>query len=348
MPIEPSNGRARGFTLADDPFVKGRAALDAALVNDIDPALAGRLTTGLPAAGAVEVGAGVLRDLLSIEVRPDRFDRLVKVWAAKVGDAVERGDFASAGAWVQAAAAATPGRTEFSAAIGDALAALATETFLGTLLGAITEADHDDGADVLLGALGRWAAPYLIDQMAVDEPVVHRRHLVEYLSWVARADVRLVTPYVADRRWFVVRNVAIALGRAGRATAVTALAGVTTHRDERVRVEALRALAALDREATIDKVAASLDDRSGRVRHAALSLLRANPSEEVIAALAGALEAGRLDGADAKRVVAAIAERPSMRAAEALEGLAARKFAVRAGRAARDAARQALRRREAR
>ena len=55
----------------------------------------------------------------------------------------------------------------------------------------------------------------------------------------------LVGNYVYDKRWFVVRNVALVLGRVNRPRAVTFLKKASVHPDTRVRLEAIRSLGEL-------------------------------------------------------------------------------------------------------
>lgn len=348
LPSEPVDGRSPGLSVAGDPLAKGRTALDAALLTETDPTLAVRIGAEVAGNGDPRsIAIRVLRDLLAVETRPDRFRRLLRMWADEVRAAVERNDFAAADAWVGALLTAPTYPRGLDGVVATAIDELATDEVLEDLVVRVTESGDAPGAAGLIGGLGPWMVPYLIRQMAADEPVVHRRRLIEYLGWVGRRDVRLLSARVADPRWFIVRNVAIALGRTGRATAVCALAGLTGHADERVRVEALRSLAALDREETVDRIAASLGDAASRVRHAALSLLRANPSPRVVPALVAAVDRKGLDAATARRIVAVLAERVGPEAVAALRTVAGRRSPVGAGRAARDAARRALRDREA-
>jgi HEAT repeat protein len=177
--------------------------------------------------------------------------------------------------------------------------------------------------------------------MVVDDPPVNRRFLVEFLAWVGREDVRLLAAYTADPRWFVVRNVAIALGRTGRPQALPPLEALLDHPDHRVRVEALRGLFVLRRGEAVAPLIGALSDPEPRVRHAAVSLLRASPSREVVPALVGFLEERPPAPAEARRLVEVIAERSDPAVPAALTRLAERRRVLGNGRAVREAARQA-------
>jgi HEAT repeat protein len=152
----------------------------------------------------------------------------------------------------------------------------------------------------------------------------------------------LLAGLVADPRWFIVRNVAISLGRTGRPQAIPALESLLDHPDHRVRVEALRGLFTLRRGEAVAPLVAALSDPEPRVRHAAVSLLRASPSREVVSALTEMLEVRPPAPAEGRRLVEVIAERRDPATPVALERLAGRRRAVGNARAVRDAARLAL------
>ena len=193
-----------------------------------------------------------------------------------------------------------------------------------------------------MAAWGERLARYLVQGMVVDDPPVNRRFLVEFLAWVGREDVRLLAAYTADPRWFVVRNVAIALGRTGRPQAAAPLESLLDHPDHRVRVEALRGLFALRRGEAVGATVAALADPESRVRHAAVSLLRASPSPQVVGALVELLETRPPAAAEARRLVEVIAERADPAVPAALARLAGRRRTVGSARVVRDAARLAL------
>ena len=89
---------------------------------------------------------------------------------------------------------------------------------------------------------------------------------------------------------------------------------------------------------------AALHDGSLRVRQAAISLLRASPSDGVVEGVASVLESGSHDADDARRLVDVIAERRSEKARVALERLAEKRGVFAGNRPVREAARAALER----
>ena len=231
-----------------------------------------------PTVAPPDAGVAVLRDLLRIETRRPRFHRLLRVWVGKLTAAVRVGDLARAEAWMRGLVIAPTYPDEFADLVAEALDEVSEPQVLDDLVVHLAAADPPGTGAGLVAAWGERLARYLVQGMVVEEPPVNRRFLVEFLSWVGRDDVRLLAAFVADSRWFVVRNVAIALGRTGRPQAVPPLESLLDHPDHRVRVEALRGLFVLKRGEAVGSLVAALADPEPRVRHAAVSLLHASPS----------------------------------------------------------------------
>jgi HEAT repeat protein len=186
------------------------------------------------------------------------------------------------------------------------------------------------------------AVSRLVEWMAVDDPPVPRRQIVDLLALAGRRDVGGLAVHLADPRWFVVRNVCIALGRTGLSQAIEPVMSALDHDDDRVRVEALRALSSLQGEASVSLLLGALRDPSRRVRQAVASLLRASPSRLVVPGLVDVIEAGTVGSEQAVGLVELIAERRDDSVARELERLASMKRALGGRRAVREAARRAL------
>lgn len=291
-------------------------------------------------------GIGVFRDLLRLEHRPDRFRRLLRIWSGRVGGGVRSGEFAAAGLWMRALTEAPVFPEEFSSVVAGARKELSQPDLFESLVKGLAEADDLYEAAPLLGSWGEPLVEYLVGQMAVEEPVVNRRHLVDYLSLAGRGDIRLLTARLADPRWYIVRNVAIAIGRAGRTTAIPALEAALGHEDDRVRLEVLRSLAALKGDEAVPTVLGMLSDASPKVRQAAASLLRASPSPAVVPGIVDALEQGVGSAEDGRRLVEIVAARRGDDIREALQRLAGKRFALGASKAVKGAAQRALAKRE--
>jgi HEAT repeat protein len=311
-------------------------------VASLDEALVQRLAAQFADTGAPDAGVAVLRDLLRIESRRPRFHRLLRVWVGKLTAAVRAGDLARAEAWMRALVTSPTYPAEFADLVTEALDEVSDPEVLDALVVHLAAAEPPGTGSGLVAAWGERLARYLVQGMAVDEPPVNRRYLVEFLAWVGRDDVRLLAALVADPRWYIVRNVAIALGRTGRPQAIPPLESLLDHPDHRVRVEALRGLFVLRRGESVASLVGALTDAEPRVRHAAVSMLRASPSREVVSALVDLLETRPPAPAEARRLVEVIAERSDPAVAGALARLAGRKRVMGSARATRDAAREML------
>jgi hypothetical protein len=328
-----------------EQFERVRAVFHSSGSGSANVALLERVRAEFPGRGDdLHAGIGVLRDLLRVEGRPERFRRVLRVWTGKVAAAIRRGDFHAAGTWMRAVTESPVFPHEFAIHVAEAVRELSRDDLLEELVQNLAKAGDPPSAAPLVMAWGEPLVEYLVGAMTVETPPVNRRHLVEYLGMAGRADVRLLTPHLRDPRWFVVRNVATAMGRTGRDTAIPALEAVLDHGDDRVRVEVLRALAAVTENDGVSFAVAALGDESPRVRQAAVSLLRASPSDDVVDGVARVLGSGSHSADDARRLVDVIAERHSRAARAALEQLSEKRGAFSGNRTVRDAARAALER----
>jgi hypothetical protein len=309
------------------------------------PATATATVPRIPsAADHLDVGIQVLRDLLRVETRTDRVRRILRIWESKVSTAIRSREVEAAEAWLRAVVADVP--EEHADAVSASFAALSRPALIDELLQWIVDAD---ALERCTGLLAEWGDPVvrrMIELMAVDDPPVHRRHMVDVLTVIGRSDSRLLAGHVTDHRWFIVRNVAIALGKSGRLTAFPVLRTLTAHEDPRVRVEALRGLTAIDDEGAVTDLVEAFEDGDRRVRLAAVSLLRACPSRGVVVRLSAVVRSGRLGGIESVRLVEVIGERNTSAAAAALEEIASRRGHGKAPKAARRAAKQQLARRQ--
>jgi hypothetical protein len=326
----------------DDLLADAERPSDGESAESLDEALVQRLAAQFADTGSPDAGVAVLRDLLRIETRRPRFHRLLRVWVGKLTAAVRAGDLVRAEAWMRGLISAPTYPDEFADLVAEALDEVSEPQVLDELVVHLAAAEPLGAGAGLVSAWGERLARYLIQGMVVEEPPVNRRFLVEFLAWVGRDDVRLLAALVADSRWFVVRNVAIALGRTGRPQAAAPLESLLGHPDHRVRVEALRGLFVLRRGEAVGPLVAALSDPEPRVRHAAVSLLHASPSQQVVGALVELLEANPPVAAEARRLVELIAERSDPAVPAALSRLAGRRTLMGPGRVVRDTARQAL------
>lgn len=287
-------------------------------------------------------GVAVLRGLVQVENRGFRVRRLMRIWAGKVSAAIAEGRFEDAFIWVDGVGEDIAQLGAEGTGFDDAFALIATPEILAILT---TDLDGDASSPKrrLLGSLGRHAADPLIEILGEEKDLKRRRALIAALAEMAKLDPGPISAHLDDPRWYVVRNLAMVLGRAGRAHAGPALIGLLRHSDSRVRVEALRSLVATLGPDSIEQVAASLRDPEERVRGTAANLLSAMKTPAAKSRIAALLVRGDLDPEVTVELLASLESDSSDTAEEALRAVAKRRG--RAHRLARAAAKEALKER---
>ncbi len=342
-----SNGSANLDTTSvawhDEQLQRVRAVFDSVDAEAADVALRAKVLAQLPDGyGGSILGTRVFRDLIRVEHRSSRFLRLLRIWSGKIAAEVWAGDYEAAGLWMRALIEAPVFPEEFAQLVAEAMRDMSRDSLFEELVTGLISADTPDSAGPLLASWGEPLIEYLVSQITVDEPVVTRRSVVELLGMAGRGDVRHLTARLADPRWFVVRSVVTAIGKAGRVSALPALEAVAKYEDDRVRVEVLRAVGALTPDGASSGALEALGDSSPKVRQAAISLLRASSADSVVTGIVEVLEAGTGSSKDGIRLVEIIAERRGPHVREALERLTVRKLSGGVSRSVRAAARDAL------
>ncbi len=285
-----------------------------------------------------QVGFGILTDLFGLEHRTERVARLLRIWVAKVGGAIQAKDFRSAASWLEVIDGATVDKQLLDGAYYEA----ATDDVLAVLT-APGDSDRAERA-VLFEKLSRRAGARVIEQLATEEDPGRRRMLIDIVTEIARVDIGSVLPGLTDPRWYVVRNVATALGKSGRKAAGEPLARTARHDDHRVRIEALRSLVPCLGNGALDHLVGALADDHVRVRAAASALLSSLEDELVVPALNSALLNETLSVDVRVAVIETLGRRTTESALTALRTVAGSKARFSSSaRTIRSAARQALR-----
>ncbi|UCD70434.1 MAG: HEAT repeat domain-containing protein [Syntrophobacterales bacterium] len=93
-----------------------------------------------------------------------------------------------------------------------------------------------------------------------------RRIICDALSNVGRNNIELMTPFLGDKRWYLVRNIVYILGRIGRKEAVQYVGKALQHEDLRVRREALQALGLIGGSEAMQYMIRSLEDPDIKIR----------------------------------------------------------------------------------
>jgi HEAT repeat protein len=93
-----------------------------------------------------------------------------------------------------------------------------------------------------------------------------RRVICDALSEIGKNAVELFTPFIDDRRWYLVRNITYILGRIGKEKALPHIQKAFNHDELRVRREAIQALGLIGGPKAISLLIKALIDKDGRIR----------------------------------------------------------------------------------
>lgn len=146
--------------------------------------------------------------------------------------------------------------------------------------------------------LGPDSVDWLMHGVAESQRQVVRRGLVRALAGILRGAPERLAPWLADDRWYVVRNAVHALTLMDSGPPVGLLRDAATHHDPRVRREVVTALQRVRREDARPLLLEMLDRADSRLFAAILQQLATGPDSEIAARMLETL------GADA------FAERP--------------------------------------
>ncbi len=93
-----------------------------------------------------------------------------------------------------------------------------------------------------------------------------RRLFCDALSQIGKNAIELFTPFIDDRRWFLVRNIVYTLGRIGKEQSLPYIQKAFNHEDLRVRREAIQALGLIGGPKATGMLVKSLTDNDVRIR----------------------------------------------------------------------------------
>lgn len=155
-------------------------------------------------------------------------------------------------------------------------------------LGSLTEVALESGDEArqkALDILKRTGAGYLIERLASEQSRSHRARLVMLVKEITRGCPSVILPYLADRRWFLVRNLVAILGDIGEVSTLPHLEKVATHADSKVRREVVRSLMRLGTPACEDVIVRALADEDPTVQIAAVNALATLKSRRALGVL---------------------------------------------------------------
>lgn len=93
-----------------------------------------------------------------------------------------------------------------------------------------------------------------------------RRVFCDALSEIGKNAIDLFTPFIDDRRWYLVRNVTYILGRIGKEQAIPYIQKAYDHSETRVRREAVQALGFIGGTKAVGMLVKALSDADVRIR----------------------------------------------------------------------------------
>jgi len=289
------------------------------------------------------LGTDILRGLLQCENRDDRFYRVLRVWAGRVSRALRDGDFDRARSLLTSVLDDPPYGESRGDMVQEAMRHVAGRDTLQVVL------ERQQGSEIppevleIFETMGLVVADALVTQLAEASDPRSRKVLTELVTRVIREDPTVVVPYLSDRPWYLLRNLATALGKTGQANAVPGLLPMLNHDDHRVRTEALRSIFRIQGRDAIPTLIRMLGDSHERVRQAAAGLAHTIDGEEIDSLLIGEIESKRPSIDAARGMIELLGWLGTPSGAETLTKLASRRFAFGGRRRAiRDAARAAL------
>jgi hypothetical protein len=93
-----------------------------------------------------------------------------------------------------------------------------------------------------------------------------RRVFCDALSEIGKNHIELFTPFIEDRRWYLVRNIVYILGRIGKEQAFPYVQKAFNHEENRVRREAVQALGLIGGPKATGLLVRALTDNDVRIR----------------------------------------------------------------------------------
>ncbi|MDA8387270.1 MAG: HEAT repeat domain-containing protein [Nitrospiraceae bacterium] len=135
------------------------------------------------------------------------------------------------------------------------------------------ETVEDDAFEQYVRRLDKRAVAPFITMLGELKTMEARRKVINALVFLGEKDFQALARGLSDDRWYVARNIIYIFRQIGDRQAIDFLAGAVHHRDERVRMEALKALGELDSQGMISVMTEALDDPEAAVRMTAVRAL---------------------------------------------------------------------------
>lgn len=130
-----------------------------------------------------------------------------------------------------------------------------------------------DAVELYLEALGWESLPHITGMLGKLVSKKARLTICDYLARRGVDHLSIIANGVRDKRWYVVRNTVMILGRIGGERVVEYFSATAGHSDQRVRSETFRALESLKTDRAVDLLTRFLTDDDPALREMALTTL---------------------------------------------------------------------------
>jgi len=234
----------------------------------------------------------IFYEMLTTEKDPARFGMVSDTLSRALDIFVDRGEFAPATILLMKVEdlAALPDLPKELTSRLDAIVAKSGSAPLVAKVGEYIDqgdADTMDVAGSYLRQLDARAVPAMVGLLETMGNRKARRTLCDIITDVLDGSGKPLVEFMGHRHWFVARNIAMVLGKIADPDTLPALAGAMKHDDERVRREAMHALAAIKGPRAVELFVNALTDSNRQNRSLAVKLLVELAPEKAMEALIG-------------------------------------------------------------
>lgn len=130
-----------------------------------------------------------------------------------------------------------------------------------------------DSVELYLESLGWESLPHVASMLGSLVSKKARLTICDYLARRGADHISIIANGIRDKRWYVVRNTVMILGKIGGEQVINFFAASAGHSDHRVRTETFRALERMKSDRAIDLLTGFLSDGDPAIREMALTSL---------------------------------------------------------------------------
>lgn len=231
------------------------------------------------------IGIGVVQRLLTVVESDADTHRVLRIWAGKIAAAIRDRDLGPALTWLRGVSDPNTPAGATEGPVSQALQRAIDRDVVVELAEALHDTPDSTVGTELLRGLAPHVTDHLIELLGSEEDRGRRRALIAMVVEVSRENPARVVAHLDDPRWYLVRNLALVLGRCHHPDMVHHVLRLTNHLEARVRREALRAIHSLAGHTDIKPFIDGLTDPDESVRSAAATCLRKCDDEALVPAL---------------------------------------------------------------